>query len=681
MTWIVTFMSVLLLLSPHARGEPLTNIDKLFTLSLEELLSIEVEVASGVLESELEVGSTVSLVTQEQWRQRGARRTDDALGGLVSTIALPTIGGSNALAVRGYATELSVRGIATILDGVPLNTLSFGTAVYDKPNINLGVLERIETIRGPGSAIYGSDAFHGVVSLKSFSSHTNLVSAEMDVGHQGYRQSNLKISQGFQHFRIHTAVAISTQDPQNRPYSYTDVDTQNTLRSSRDHQYESQSVVVKISDSQQKQGRFELGYYFNKWNADQSSGFGSLVYSGSSLGRDRDFSANRSHFQMLKGAYNWYFARQVSLQANVYYWQNSHDWDFDLTRSVGHTFFLGEQEYRNGLSLTLRQPFNDWNIQWQASLATNHLKVTDTHNQRIANDGTVLLDDAAPYHKLSRTIHSAFVQTKSHFFDKRLYLLLGARFDDYSDFGVQVSPRTGLIWKGTSTSAIKLLYGNAFRAGVGGELKGSGEIRGDPTIKPETIDTYELIYMHTQTQWKSSVTYFQSEWKNAIVIRPLINDSEGFSSEYVNRGENKASGVELEGQYLINQFNLQGGLSWVTSESVSENLDYVAFPEYIINLDVHFTALPETLTFSLFNRLHLNADSGPVRNNIQHPAPLEDYFRTDLSVSGKVNKQLDYFFHIRNIFDQNNQLPSIWNAEGGIGQPGININGGVKMVF
>ncbi len=121
--------------------------ESLFKLSLEELLAIEVEVASGVLESELEVGSTVSLITREQWLQRGARRTDDALSGLISTIALPTFGGGNALAIRGYATELSVRGIATILDGVPLNTLAFGTAAYDKPNLDLGILQRIETHR------------------------------------------------------------------------------------------------------------------------------------------------------------------------------------------------------------------------------------------------------------------------------------------------------------------------------------------------------------------------------------------------------------------------------------------------------------------------------------------------------------------------------------------------------
>ncbi len=94
----------------------------------------------------------------------------------------------------------------------------------------------------------------------------------------------------------------------------------------------------------------------------------------------------------------------------------------------------------------------------------------------------------------------------------------------------------------------------------------------------------------------------------------------------------------------------------------------MAFPEYIINLDVHYEISPQALSISLFNRLHINAD-------------LENYFRTDLSVSGKISSQLDYYFHVRNIFDRNIVLPSVWNSEGGIAQPGINATAGMRMTF
>ena len=655
--------------------------ESLFALSLEELLAIEVEVASGLLESELEVGSTVSLITREQWLQRGARRTDDALGGLISTIALPTFGGGNALAVRGYATELSVRGIATILDGVPLNTLAFGTAAYDKPNLDLGILQRIETIRGPGSAIYGSDAFHGVVSLKSFSSHQNIASGELELGHMGYSKTNLRVSKGFEHFRIHSAIAYSGQRDENRPYDYTDNDTQNILSATRDHQYNSQSLVVKIDDGKAEHSNFELGYYFNKWHSQEFPGLGTHFYAGDSLAADRDFTGNQSQFHMSKLSYRWFFANQLSLQASAFYWQNNQLLIYDRIRPDDHELFQGVQEHRNGLSLTLSQPSHSGSMQWLASIAMDHAKIDDTRVDRIRGDGSYLLVSEASYTGLSRTINSAFIQTKSGFFSERLYLLLGARLDEYSDFGQELTPRMGLIWKPTADSAVKLLYGNAFRAGVGSELSGAGVIKGDPKISPETIDTYELIYMQSRAHWKFNLSYFQSRWQDAIVARPLAAVEDGFSSEYVNRGENKSSGLEFEGQFLTGDFNLQTGISWIKSESVSEKLDYVAFPEYIINLDVHYEISPQALSISLFNRLHINADSGPIKNNIANPAPLENYFRTDLSVSGKISSQLDYYFHVRNIFDRNIVLPSVWNSEGGIAQPGINATAGMRMTF
>jgi len=655
--------------------------ESLFALSLEELLAIEVEVASGVLESELEVGSSVSLITREQWQQRGARRTDDALGGLISTIALPTFGGGNALAVRGYATELSVRGIATILDGVPLNTLAFGTSAYDKPNIDLGILQRIETIRGPGSAIYGSDAFHGVVSLKSFSSHQNLTSGELELGHMGYSKANLRVSQGFEHFRIHSAIAYSGQRDENRPYDYTDNDSQSTLSATRDHQYDSQSIVVKINDGKEKNSHFELGYYFNKWQAQEFSGLGTHFYAGASLAADRDFTANQSQFHMSKLIYRWFFANQLSLQATAFYWQNNQLLIYDRTRANDHELFQGAKEHRNGLSLTLRQPGHSRSMQWLANIAVDHAEIDDTREDRIRNDGSFLVQGTASYTGLSRTINSAFIQTKNGYFSEQLYLLLGARLDNYSDFGQQLTPRMGLIWKVTEDSALKLLWGNAFRAGVGAELSGAGVIKGDPKISPETIDTYELIYMKSQPSWKINISYFQSKWQDAIVARPLIKDPDSFTGEYVNRGENSSSGLEMEGQLLLDTLTLAAGMSWVKSASDSEDLDYVAFPEYILNLDIHYEAISRSLSLSVFNRVHLNAQSGPIKNSIPNPAPLDDYFRTDLSVTGHVTKKMDVYFHVQNIFDQNNALPSVWNSEGGITQFGINATAGVHITF
>jgi iron complex outermembrane receptor protein len=173
-------------------------LEVLAAMPLEELfgLRVKVEAASLFRESDLKVGSAVAAIPEESWRSRGAQLTTDAISHLPGVIALPTFGGARGIAIRGYATELSVRGTATRIDGVPMNTFGGGTAQYTLPNFNLGTLDRIEMIRGPGSALYGSDAFHGVLSMKTFQSPRNVIQAEAEAGTLGRYHGFLRGSGG-----------------------------------------------------------------------------------------------------------------------------------------------------------------------------------------------------------------------------------------------------------------------------------------------------------------------------------------------------------------------------------------------------------------------------------------------------------------------------------------------------
>lgn len=125
-------------------------------------LSVKVDVASLFREDALRVGSTVASIDAATWEKAGARRMHEAFDNEPSVMSYTTLGGAPAMAIRGYTTSfLSVRSLATMIDGVPLTTLSFGTALYGIPNWDLGTLDKIEIVKGPGSAIYGTDAFCG----------------------------------------------------------------------------------------------------------------------------------------------------------------------------------------------------------------------------------------------------------------------------------------------------------------------------------------------------------------------------------------------------------------------------------------------------------------------------------------------------------------------------------------
>ena len=67
-------------------------------------------------------------------------------------------------------------------------------------------------MKGPGSAIYGSDAFHGVISMKTFESDKNTYSIEGAGAYPLYGDGNVKISQGLGSIlRVDAAASVSRQ--------------------------------------------------------------------------------------------------------------------------------------------------------------------------------------------------------------------------------------------------------------------------------------------------------------------------------------------------------------------------------------------------------------------------------------------------------------------------------------
>ena len=81
-------------------------------------------------------------------------------------------------------------------------------------------------------------------------------------------------------------------------------------------------------------------------------------------------------------------------------------------------------------------------------------------------------------------------------------LTTGIRYDHYSDFGGTLNPRFALVWATTDSVTTKLLYGRAFRPPSFNELYviNNPNIVGDPELKPQTIDTYELALSHQLTR-------------------------------------------------------------------------------------------------------------------------------------------------------------------------------------
>ncbi len=684
----------------------LDGMNEIDFYQLEESLDRKVEVASLFAEDELVVGSTVSSITPEKWKMLGAKRTHEALGNEMSVVSYTDIIGAYISAIRGYAQSGAEKGIATLVDGVPLNEYINSSSAYTIPNWDLGTLNRIELIKGPGSAIYGSDAFHGVISMKTFESDKNHYSLEGAGAYPLYGDANLKLSQGFadDFLRVDFSAGASYQGDQNLKYKYADpegyTDTTYNLMNIpadkgtavRDYKYNSQTGVLKLRLKPADKINLKFGAYLNQGKYDSFPGLVSVVNPLSSTGQmmdlqDNDLSWNETLFLMANSQMDYTFANRISVEASGHYWESEKKYSLSAAPTSYEIISTTDSNItRNGAQVVIKQPDNALNLQWLIAYSYSAMKVKSQERSiYIAELDPALRQFIPKFTSLiegkSRNIHSTFGQLKWGAIKNRFYFLLGGRNDYYSDFGNQTTPRIGLIYLPTEKSSIKALYGRAFRAPTPIEQTDSlGVAKGDPNIKPEIIDSYELSYMYKEKKWKAAINTFYSKWKNAITLE--YYQTVDFKNRYVNRGKNDAIGGELNLFYPIEPVTFDLGCSYVKSRTLNIpstedpaktiNQDYSAFPEYSINAGLYYTLKPVNTSFYLNNILYLNMTEAP-ESAKQNPEKLPPYYRMDINVSKNISDKFELYLNVKNVLNRENRMPSIYGAPDGYVEPGIGV--------
>ncbi|MGA1824953.1 MAG: TonB-dependent receptor plug domain-containing protein [bacterium] len=674
-TIILLLISLLFLFPTSVRAETEgygdLSLEELFNLDLKELFDAETEVASLFKEEELVVGSTVSSISPQQWKLQGARMFYDALNNQVSFMLYPTTCCVYAIAIRGYANSQSLVGIANMLDGVPVNNLTTGSTFYQTPNWGLGTLNKIELIKGPGSAIYGSDAFHGVLSLKTFESEKDHYSVEAAGAYPLYEEVTVKLSRGYANnvVRIDAAASASHQGDQDLEYT-TDTDETGV----RKNTYDSTTGVFKIKINPSTKLEIKSGLYFSCFKGEDFPGTGEGT-TPLELGGN-DLSDNNSRFLMGTLSIDYTLARDISLKASMFSWEGMSDYILGID-STGRESYNHSLNRRIGYDLIIKQPDNPLNLQWLIAYSFNRLKSLNESMIIKNSDGSTFID----FGKMgssgkSRDVNSGFFQLKWGAIKDSLYLLAGGRYDQYSYFGTQTAPRGGILFLPTKTSSIKAIYGKAFRAPCGLEQYGVGNlIQGNPDMKPETMDIYELIYIYQGKKWKLNVNGYYSYWKNAIIGKQN-------PSRWTNEGKSMAYGTEMRLFYMFTNCALDCGFSYVESfaidvasvsdPAVIEDRSYNTFPQYTFIAGLYYTLKPLDIKFYLNNRVYLGMKEAP---DVTRPDPddLPAYYRADLNICKAIAEKMEVYCDVRNIFNRKNHVPSLVGNRDGYIEPGISV--------
>lgn len=549
--------------------------DDLFELSIEQLSQLEVSVASLVQESILDAPASVSVVQREQWQLSGARRVGDALEDVPSLVTFSTWGGAPVYNLRGYGSELSVRGLASSLEGVPLNSFAYSSSAYDKPNLQLDLLQDIEIIRGPGSTLYGTDAFHGVMAYRLRHADVTGQSLQFSFADPQYEAAHVYSASQWGALSVDAGVAYQHQHDQHLNFRYQDPQSGDWQTGQRANQFENASVYL-TTRYELAQGSVRWGFYQDDYRAEDFSGLGRQFYiklpdnfqlQSPDMQQDLDHSDQVSHFWMsyLNYERQW---QALSLNVKTYYWQSEQGWAFDNSRypdsltTLGnttlpckanaassnpnplicaHELFQFVANERSGGSINLSGKNQLWMRQWVLGAGMDLMTVGDGVFIRRDASGNELEHTESDYNNKYRRIAYGFFQGRS-VVTSNSEINYGLRYDDYDDIGGHQSPRLAYIYALNEESRIKLLYGHAFRAPSAIELYGSGAVLGNSALKPETIDSYEWVYQYYGARWQFDATLYYNAWHGAITLVPV---GSGTNNQYQNNDENRARGLEL----------------------------------------------------------------------------------------------------------------------------------------
>lgn len=518
----LVFASLLLLMTSRSAAD---SVDFL-SLSLEELLQSKITSSTLTDESVRSVPSSMTVFTRADIRRLGLS-TLAQLANLVpgyQSYRTDNYGLAESLSSRGRRQGNLALDILILVDGQRLNNDWSGSALQDDMRISLENVARVEFIRGPSSAIYGSNAMMGVINIMTASA-TEL---NLDVGGDQYRHAGLqwhaKGEQG--------SVALYASRVQTRGQELTIYEP---FTNPATPVYENTRDPYNVDDLYLKAelGEFALNGRLTQGEAEQ---FYVVGYVDNNTNRYRTYS-DSLHF-----SWRHTLVEDVKLEGHVFTSHKSLQINTATSLIPYRLISGGVREQELGSQWTLQGDGGDahWLLGWEWRNPT--LVDTMSYGGPPSNPAQFALPQAP---ENGRIINGLFGQYQRPLSDN-LALTLGLRRDSYSDVGSHLSPRFALVEQLGSHDTLKLLYSEAFRAPsrIETSIINSPGFLSNPQLQPETAKTTELIWLHLLREGFVSTSLYHTAIDDAIgeVLTPALQRTWG-------NDEQSISGMEVEWQY------------------------------------------------------------------------------------------------------------------------------------
>lgn len=666
---------------PHSVNSAENDSKAILELSLADLLKVQVTTATKEEQQIEDAPSIISVITASELEDLSIRTLGEALSYTPGVSLIEQQKGDQILVIRGLALK---DGVLVLIDGSPVNDAFDGNSVFF--NRTVDDIERIEVLRGPSSALYGSYAVSGVIQIFTKRWQNNADSFAVSTIAGSFSEKALSINWTPNLEEISSDLKVTTS------FSYSDEEgDEYFIRQDALFTPEQGTFLPPFSNPtltptyrnkpvEVFNGHMAMDYKNLKLTYVHSQELTNPILSHVGVVTEVDKTIKETTLDLLSANYRKDFSDRVDFEFNSFYSLNESklfgqseppqihgDEDQD---GLNENFFSGiiesfhHQTRSIGFDASVRYQWGD-NHKLLIGVSQNNTKLTKAQkyaNVSLAGRGPT---EVFPVQDLSNEFieegierkETAFYLQDNWQFSEDVNVTLGARFGDYNDFGSTSDPRLGINFRISPKLYSKFLYGEAFKPPAFAQLfdttptLSANRQRGNAQLKPTEINSLEwqLGYDFSDVI-KGRATVFHNETSNEIFFDPTPG-----IEQWQNSGERTSKGVELElkGQFLsffdLSNFNY--------SYQQTSGVDMGAGANIHSPHRINFSAT-KSVSDSLSWSLAFSYYSSPEREAGDLRPRIDDMNLVNFSIKRKdlITEGLSLELSVKNLFDESGRF-------------------------
>ncbi len=457
----------------------------------------------------------------------------------------------------GHQTSLFIRGtnsdhVLVLVNGVRVGSATLGSKEF--ATIPVALVERVEIVKGPRAALWGSDAIGGVIQIFTRQLDAGQGQVGASFGHDSFWQGYGAIGFGNNsHKYTLSAVAEKTDG-----YDVVTPDPNNIFAANQPDAdgYDRQSVSIVGLSQFSETFSLEVNAQFDQGNTEIDASFG-----GDEFDHDNYHALVRGHWQIDSTHVQLSYAKSVDENED----NGSKQYDgavnsfFKTTRN--QLTGIAQYSYANDSSITV-------GADWYDEEVASHTLYSDT----------------------KRDAFAVFVSARQEANEWKVEQAL--RYDNVGETDSEVTYQFSVGYQFTDHWLVALSHGTGFKAPSFNDLYWPSAFgsAGNPDLVSETSTNTELLARYQQNNIEIEVSAYNTDIDDLIEWAP-IDSSDPFSGwQPTNVAKAKIKGLDASAKVQFEHFSHQASLSHVDAENEQTGAQLFLRPYFNANYNIAYQA-------------------------------------------------------------------------------------------